>query len=60
MRYVEKLFEEIGSHNPAMEAMMLATMFDGIGLNYVTVPEEYPIDEMTEYLIEVFVKNKNV
>lgn len=37
--------------------MMLGTMFDGIGLNFVTVPDEYPIDEMKDYLIEVFVKN---
>jgi AcrR family transcriptional regulator len=58
MEYVVKLFQEIGSKNPAMEALMLGTMFDGIGLNYVTVPESYPIDEMSNYLIEVFVKNK--
>jgi AcrR family transcriptional regulator len=58
MEYVVKLFQEIGSKNPAMDAMMLGTMFDGIGLNYVTAPEGYPIDEMTNYLIEVFVKNK--
>lgn len=58
VKYVEKLFKEIGSKNAYMDAMMLGTMFDGIGLNYVTVPEEYPIEEMAEYLIEVFVKNK--
>lgn len=63
MSFVVKLFEEIGSKKPEMDAMMLGTMFDGIGLNYVTVPEDYPIDEMKDYLIEVFVKNikdKNV
>jgi AcrR family transcriptional regulator len=58
LKYIIKLFEEIGSKNPAMEAMMLGTLFDGIGLNYVTAPEGYPIDEMSNYLIEVFVKNK--
>ena len=58
MNYVVKLFEEIGSKNPEMEAMMLGTLFDGIGLNYVTAPEGYPIDEMSNYLIEVFVKKK--
>ena len=60
VEYVIKLFQEMGSKNPAMEAMMLGTMFDGIGLNYVTAPEGYPIDEMCNYLIEVFVKNRNV
>lgn len=63
MSFVIKLFEEIGSNKPEMDAMMLGTMFDGIGLNYVTVPDDYPIDEMKDYLIEVFVKNiqdKNV
>lgn len=56
--FVVKLFEEIGSKNPEMEAMMLGTLFDGIGLNYVTAPDGYPIDKMSDYLIEVFVKNK--
>ena len=58
MNFIIKLFEEIGSKNPEMEAMMLGTLFDGIGLNYVTAPDGYPIDEMSDYLIEVFVKNK--
>jgi len=58
MNYVVKLFEEMGSKNPAMEALMLGTMFDGIGLNYVTVPDGYPIDEMKSYLLETFVNNK--
>ena len=58
MEYFTKLFEEIGSKNPAMEAMMLGTMFDGIGLNYVTAPNGFPIDEIRDYLVEVFVKNK--
>ena len=58
MGYFVKLFEEIGSQNPVMEAMMLGTMFDGIGLNYVTAPNGFPIDEIRDYLVEVFVKNK--
>ena len=58
MNYVVKLFEEIGSKNPAMEAMMLGTMFDGIGINYVTAPNGFPIDEIRDYLVEVFVKNR--
>lgn len=58
MNYVVKLFEEIGSENPDMEAMMLGTMFDGIGINYVTAPNGFPIDEIRDYLVEVFVKNR--
>ena len=58
MGYFVKLFEEVGSKNPVMEAMMLGTMFDGIGLNYVTAPNGFPIDEIRDYLVEVFVKNK--
>jgi len=56
--YVVKLFQEMGSKNPTMEALMLGTMFDGIGLNYVTAPKDYPIDEISNYLVEIFVKNK--
>ena len=58
MEYFVKLFAEIGSKNPDMEAMVLGTMFDGIGLNYVTAPKGFPIDEIRDYLVEVFVKNK--
>jgi len=58
MGYVVKLFQEIGSKNPRMETLMLGTMFDGIGLNYVTAPDGYPIDEMKNYMLEIFVKNK--
>ncbi|MCW8809557.1 MAG: TetR/AcrR family transcriptional regulator [Ignavibacteriaceae bacterium] len=58
LNYVVKLFKEMGSKNPTMEALMLGTMFDGIGLNYVTAPEGYPLDEMSNYMIEIFVKNK--
>lgn len=60
MNYFVKLFVEIGSKNPEMDAMMLGTMFDGIGFNYVTAPKGYPLDEMTDYLIEVFIKSKKV
>jgi len=60
LEYVIKLFKEIGSQNPMMEAMTLGTLFDGIGLNYVTAPHGYPIDEMRDYLVEVFAKNKKV
>jgi len=58
LNYVVKLFQEMGSNNPTMEALMLGTMFDGIGLNYVTAPEGYPLNEMRNYMIEIFVKNK--
>jgi AcrR family transcriptional regulator len=58
MKYFASLFKKIGSKNPEMEAMMLGTMFDGIGINYVTAPDGYPIDEMSNYLVEIFVKNK--
>lgn len=60
MNYFVNLFNEIGSKNPEMEAMMLGTLFDGIGLNYVTAPKGFPIDEMTDYLIEVFINSKKV
>ena len=58
MGYVVKLFQEVGSENPTMEALLLGTMFDGIGLNYVTAPDGYPIDEMKDYLIEILIKHK--
>lgn len=56
LEYVVKLFKEIGSTNPMMEAVTLGTLFDGIGLNYVTAPQGYPIDEMRDYVVKVYTK----
>lgn len=56
LEYVVKLFKEIGSTNPMMEAVTLGTLFDGIGLNYVTAPHGYPIDEMRDYVVKVYTK----
>lgn len=58
MEYVVKLFKETGSENPEMDAMMMGTMFDGIGLNYVTAPKGYPIEEIGKYMIKVFTRSK--
>ena len=58
LEYVVGLFEELGSKNPMMDAFILGTMFDGIGLNYVAIPEGYPIDEIKTYMIEMFTKRK--
>jgi AcrR family transcriptional regulator len=58
LKYVIKLFKEMGSKNPMMEAITLGTLFDGIGLNYVTASHGYPIDEMKDYLVNVYAKKR--
>lgn len=49
---MELLFKKLGKKNPKMEALAMAAMFDGIGLHYLFVVDNYPIDEITEFIID--------
>lgn len=40
---------------PEMDAMMPVTVSDNICLNFIIASDDYPVDEMRDYLIEVFV-----
>jgi AcrR family transcriptional regulator len=48
------LLEQMGFEHPKEEAQLIAGLFDGIGVQYLVVGEDYPLDEMEKYLIEKY------
>ena len=55
---LENLLERIGVENPKGEAKILAALFDGIGLQYLVIREDYPLAELETYLINKYCKKK--
>lgn len=55
---LEKLLGQIGIENPKGEAKLLAALFDGIGMHYIVINKEYPLDEVEDYLINKYCKHE--
>jgi AcrR family transcriptional regulator len=49
-----QMLKQIGFEHPKMEALSIAGLFDGIGLQYLVIGNEYPLDEMEHFLIEKY------
>lgn len=54
--FLEKLLKSIGVPHPNEEARVLVSLFDGIGVHYLVMREDYPIETMKKYLIEKYCK----
>lgn len=52
--FIEELLRSIGIENPAEEARLLGALFDGIGVHYLVMREDYPIETMKKYLIKKY------
>ena len=50
------LLLELEFENPTEEAYVIGGLFDGIGFQCLVVGNEYPIDQMEEYLISKYCK----
>jgi len=50
----EALMNRMGYPNPKMEAYAVGAMLDGIMLHYINMLEDYPFDEMKDYLIQKY------
>jgi AcrR family transcriptional regulator len=48
------LFTKTGAKDPMKEALFFGATLDGIILHYMHVREEYPLEEMKNYVIEKF------
>jgi AcrR family transcriptional regulator len=55
---LEQLLGKIGIKNPKGEAKLLAALFDGIGMHYIVIRGEYPLDEVEDYLINKYCKHE--
>jgi len=51
-RVLERYLGEAGWPNPAHEALLLFAQIDGLHQHYVLDPDRYPVDALTERLVE--------
>ncbi len=51
---LEQLLTALGEPNAKQEARLIAVMFDGIGFQYMIIKEDYPLDEIENYLINKY------
>lgn len=57
--FLEDLLEKINFPNHRTEARILATLFDGIGVQFMVLKEDYPLDEIEKMLIDRYTINQN-
>ncbi len=58
LRQFFSLFEQLGFPDPEQAAYSYAAIMDGIGLGYIAMGEEYPIEGMKAFVIETFCKKQ--
>ena len=56
--FVEALLVQVGHENPRNEARVISAILDGIGFHALMMMEDYPLDEMEEYLIKKYCNNE--
>ncbi|MCB2221801.1 MAG: TetR/AcrR family transcriptional regulator [Bacteroidetes bacterium] len=55
LKIMEDYYEKKGAANPALEAVLVGALLDGIGFNFVFNPDMYPLDDVKKLVIERFV-----
>ena len=56
--FIEALLAQAGHQNARSEARLISAILDGIGFHALMMMEEYPLDEMEEYLIKKYCNNE--
>ncbi len=49
-----KYYNKRGVSNPVTEALFFGAVMDGVSLNYVADPDKFPLEEITQKIIDVF------
>lgn len=52
--FMQSLLEQLGFKDPKNEAQLIAALFDGIGVQYLLMRDDYPIEQMKAYLIKKY------
>lgn len=58
LKFLEDLLTKIGIPDPKGEASVLAAVFDGIGVQWMVMREDYPAAEIEAFLINKYCKKK--
>lgn len=48
------LFRDLGSNDPGAETFLLGSVLDGIGLNYIAMPDVIPLDRIESLLVQYY------
>lgn len=54
MPLIALLLEDLGFENPEKEAIILSASLDGIGMQYMVIGEELPLDEIKAYYLQKY------
>lgn len=54
MQQFVQLFEELGAEKPQLEAFFLGSSLTGVMMQYIHLKDDYPLEEMKDYLINKF------
>jgi len=57
--FIENILAQMAYENPREEARLITSMFDGIGIQYLVIREDYPLEEIKEFLIKKYCEQKN-
>ncbi|MBE9491416.1 MAG: TetR/AcrR family transcriptional regulator [Bacteroidetes bacterium] len=49
-----KYYNKRGVSNPVTEALFFGAVMDGVSLNYVADPDKFPLEEITQKIIDIF------
>lgn len=56
MGYFKQLLRDLGHDDPEEAAFAYGAIMDGIGLGYLTLGENYPMEKMKDYVMKTFIK----
>ncbi|MBS3769471.1 MAG: TetR/AcrR family transcriptional regulator [Bacteroidales bacterium] len=59
MEMVVHYFEATGFEDPQAETMIFAALLDGVSFHYIMDPDNYPLEQVRQTLIERYVKHSN-
>lgn len=59
LQIMERFYHKKGHKNPKMQALLFGACMDGISLNYIMDHEQFPIDEMRNYIIDNYLNFNN-
>jgi AcrR family transcriptional regulator len=56
---LSRLFSAMGDDEAYLKAFALGTQLDGIGLNFVSAPDSFPMNELEDFLIKTYCSTGN-
>ena len=57
-RLERKLFSDLGFSDPDLEATYMRSFLQGVSLEYMLAPEEYPLEEMKKKILQRYLKEE--